>query len=107
METAVAKFAVASLTEAAFTSRLVAKAFLTFFVTVTVIKLEGSSLLELFWFLSSGARTLARSFVVSHLIVVLMVENWAAKVRIIWKIGTIKAQKHRLNAENVYFYRLI
>ena len=70
MEAAVAKLAVATVAEAAaFTSRLVAKlSFLSLFVTVAVIKLEGPSLLELFRFLSSGARTLARSFVVSHLV---------------------------------------
>ena len=43
----------------------------SFFVTVTVIKLEGPPLLEHFAFVNrfSGARTLARSFVVSHLLI--------------------------------------
>jgi hypothetical protein len=68
----VAEPAVATVViKSAFTSRLIAKAslFMSFFVTVTVIKLEGSLLLEQFTFVNrlSGARTLARSFVVSHL----------------------------------------
>jgi RNase P/RNase MRP subunit p29 len=59
--------------KSAFTSRLIAKTslFMSFLVTVTVIELEGPPLLEHFGFVNrlSGARTLARSFVVSHLII--------------------------------------
>jgi hypothetical protein len=71
----VAKLAVAMVViKSAFTSRLVAKSslFASFLVTVAVIEFEGLSLLELFRFPNSGARTLARSFVVSHLINVLV-----------------------------------
>jgi hypothetical protein len=66
----VAEPAVATVViKSALTSRLVAKAsfFASFLVTLTVIEFEGLPLLELFWFPNSGARTLARSFVVSHL----------------------------------------
>ena len=42
--------------------------FSSFLVTVAVIELEGLPLLELFRFPNSGAQTLARSFVVSHLL---------------------------------------
>jgi hypothetical protein len=67
---AVAETAVATVIKAAFTSRLVAKSslFLPFLVTIAVIEFEGPSLLELFRFPNSGARTLARSFVFSHLL---------------------------------------
>ena len=65
-EPAVATFFI----KATFTSRLVASSslFMSFLVTVTVIELEGPPLLEFFFSRLSGARTLARSFVVSHLI---------------------------------------
>ena len=66
-EPTVATFVIKS----AFTSRLLAKSslFVSFLVTVTVIEFEGLPLLEHFGFVNrlSGARTLARSFVVSHL----------------------------------------
>jgi hypothetical protein len=64
-EPAVTTFVIKS----ALTSRLVAKSslFVSSFVTVTVIELEGPSLLEFFFSRLSGARTLARSFVFSHL----------------------------------------
>jgi hypothetical protein len=67
----VAEPAVATVViKTALTSRLVAKTslFVSFLVTVTVIEFEGLSLLELFRFPNSGARTLARSFVVSHFV---------------------------------------
>jgi len=57
--------------KSAFTSRLLAKSslFASFLVTVTVIEFEGPPLLEHFGFVNrlSGARTLTRSFVFSHL----------------------------------------
>jgi hypothetical protein len=66
----VAEPAVATVViKSALTSRLVAKTslFASFLVTVAVIEFEGPSLLEFFISRLSGARTLARSFVVSHL----------------------------------------
>jgi hypothetical protein len=66
----VAEPAVATIViKSALTSRLVAKTslFASFLVTVAVIELEGPSLLEFFISRLSGARTLARSFVFSHL----------------------------------------
>jgi hypothetical protein len=72
-ELTVAKPAVTAIViKMAFTSRLVAIAsslFVSFLVTVTVIEFEGLSLLELFGFPNSGAHTLARSFFVSHLVI--------------------------------------
>ena len=58
--------------KSALTSRLVAKTslFASFLVTVAVIELEGPSLLEFIISRLSGARTLARSFVFSHFVVV-------------------------------------
>jgi hypothetical protein len=67
----VAEPAVATVViKSALTSRLVAKSsslFVSFLVTIAVIKFEGPPLLEFFFSRFSGARTLARSFVVSHL----------------------------------------
>ena len=80
-ELTVAEPAVATVViKSALTSRLVAKAsfFTSFLVTVTVIEFEGSPLLEHFRFINrlSGARTLARSFVVSHLVIRINVEKY-------------------------------
>ena len=77
-ELTVAEPAVATVViKSALTSRLVAKAslFASFLVTVTVIEFEGLPLLEFFFSRLSGARTLARSFVVSHLVIRINVEK--------------------------------